>query len=667
MLYNTLAAYFTVAGQKFPVSHFSLLEASSYPSELSVSLIPEQECPIHAWVGQTVLFEIEPAQGEARSWQLRCEEAHYENKEQGLVLNLVCRSAWAVCFKVYHTQRVFCHAYLPDLVDFILSEQGLTQAYTTWLSSHEAWSRPHIVQGPESDGAFLSRICARENLHWFARQDQNGEILHFIEHPRFLPVRSQAVIYRPPQSFEEELRLGIFDLEYHHRGPLQADEWLNDEPLRQYSGIPCFQAGITTTGMPLRSYKPLCYEPQVLTQRLKEHKLGEAEIMKEGYRAVRFESNYPDLTAGLVIDLASEAGLSYAQGAYRINYIRHQGVSIQGGEGARLRYSNTVIAQAQESPWRGILNPRPLMPLVFQAKIESAHELTYLDETGRETVRSVLDSHHSEKTQGSIPIPRATPYAHASGGMNLPLYPGAEVLMTCLHGDLDCPVILGTVYNEEMTNPVNASNPWLNLIRTEQNQTLLFDDTPAAPIIEWSTHSGHMWVMRHLDRPGFFVTSVGGLIMQSRGSYFWKTGENYQTQTQGGYTQRAGEKVQIESQTGSIVFKAAQDYSLHALNDFNAQAVQDFSCSCDNYQHELESDQTIVVTQGEHSVWVQGATRVEAQEEILFSSLAGDISLTNEAGSGRIVLTQAGVITVSGETLAATTELDKQAGIINYL
>jgi uncharacterized protein involved in type VI secretion and phage assembly len=66
-------AHFTVAGQKLPVAHFSLIEAISTPVELTLSLSPSYALDLTSYIGQSTQFSLESFCGAKRTWHLVCE------------------------------------------------------------------------------------------------------------------------------------------------------------------------------------------------------------------------------------------------------------------------------------------------------------------------------------------------------------------------------------------------------------------------------------------------------------------------------------------------------------------------------------------------------------------------------------------------------------------
>lgn len=651
---NPISAHFTIAGQKLPVTHFTLTEAISAPVELTLSLRLWGPTDSAHWLGKAVVFGIEDEQGTSRTWHLACERASVRLAGSGYAATLKCRSHWAASFYVAQSQRLYCHQYLPQLVESLLGERITCQ----WHLSHEGWGRTQLLQYAETDGEFIQRICGRENIQWFSRNDSEKEVIHFVDHPRYFIDRDKPLIYTPRETFQNGpgSRLGIYELTCVQRGVLAPNEWDDDFIMRLYSGVPCLEAGRRTEGMSVKPYQPLSYEPSVFEKALKSRHVQSRDYPATGYRALRFESNHIDLAPGMRVDIASQCGVTHAQGIYRLNHVIHQART--STEGEIMLYHNTVVAQDNASPWRGVMRPIPAMPLVFQAQIQSADDALNLDAKGRETIHNTFDA--------SVPIPRLTPYAHSSGGMQFPLYPGVEVMLTCLHGEPDLPVIVGSVFNDEHPSPVTAVNPHINIIRTHGNQTLIFDDTPATPAISFTTHAGHQWLMRNGETPGFFIECVGGMIMRSHGKQSWYSGKNFQLWAGQTYTQKASVGQLIQTQQGNIAFEAKLDMKLHALRQIELYAKRHKNIFCRYQTVTVMGNQSVTVTDGDAHLTIQGASLVETADNITISSLSGDIVMSNQAGSSGIRLTQSGDIQIYGSLIKINSDIQKHEATINH-
>ncbi len=72
-------------------------------------------------------------------------------------------------------------------------------------------------------------------------------------------------------------------------------------------------------------------------------------------------------------------------------------------------------------------------------------------------------------------------------GAHFPLQNGTEVLIDCINGDPTQAYIMGAVSNAAQPSVTTCHNPYENLIRSHQGQTLLMDDTPTAPKLSLGT------------------------------------------------------------------------------------------------------------------------------------------------------------------------------------
>jgi hypothetical protein len=543
-------AHFTVAGQKLPVSHFSLIEALSEVNELRISL--EGGDP-QAFLGQIVRLELEAEGGPSRIWHLRCEEAGQE---------LVCRSAWAACFQTLPLYRMHTYTDFPSLIKGLLRAQALPSQYSHWALSGGPRPQDLRVQAHETDGAFLQRICGRENILFFSRHDEQGETLHFVDHPRFFTPSADPLIYRP-EAFEL-----ICQLDY------------------------------------------------------------------RGTRSLRLQTPRLDLTVGQQVEVLSDYGHSHVPGTYRLSRVIHEASRIEAGEG--MLYQNRVLAEEARTPWQGIVRKAPPLPLVFQAEIVSSS----VNEQGFEC--------YGTETSTSIPVPRLSPYVHARGGFQCPLQAGTEVLVSCLQGDPDRPVILGAFSGEQV--PVTHRNPYHHLLCTAGQHRLLMDDDPQAPSLSLSTKSGHQLILRDGESSGIVMHCQGGMIFSSQGTFQWTTAATLRVQ--------AGEAQRVEAETGSLHLRSAHDFTLHAQRHGVIEAEQ-----C---HWKVDGDQRVLLQQGDAILQVQGVTRIETGKGIALISETGSIRLIQASGHSGLELTAAGEIRLWGKRLIFKGDLHQLQGKVHY-
>ena len=70
------------------------------------------------------------------------------------------------------------------------------------------------------------------------------------------------------------------------------------------------------------------------------------------------------------------------------------------------------------------------------------------------------------KGRAQIPVRFAQPSSGNDSGMHIPPQGGTEVLLAFMHGELECPVIVGTVPNSETKSVVKSHNAQQSIWRT---------------------------------------------------------------------------------------------------------------------------------------------------------------------------------------------------------
>jgi hypothetical protein len=124
--------------------------------------------------------------------------------------------------------------------------------------------------------------------------------------------------------------------------------------------------------------------------------------------------------------------------------------------------------------------------------VEAAAKSKYaeVDEAGRYHVRFIFDTSGAEDGRASRPIRMAQPHAGPGYGFHFPLRSGVEVILTCIDGDPDRPIIAGAVPNPQTPSTVDPKNARRNVIRTGGNNEINIDDTEGQERIKLSTPFG---------------------------------------------------------------------------------------------------------------------------------------------------------------------------------
>jgi type VI secretion system secreted protein VgrG len=144
---------------------------------------------------------------------------------------------------------------------------------------------------------------------------------------------------------------------------------------------------------------------------------------------------------------------------------------LEGGEAEIYGYSNefTAILLDAEVPFRPQRRtPRPRIDGLLNGRIETSLDdrRPHLNEDGWYRVRLPLDLGLTPGGQASRWIRMAEPYGGPSNGMHFPLPPGTDVVVACVNGDPDRPIIVGAVPSADTPSVVTGHSSHLNRIQT---------------------------------------------------------------------------------------------------------------------------------------------------------------------------------------------------------
>ena len=103
-----------------------------------------------------------------------------------------------------------------------------------------------------------------------------------------------------------------------------------------------------------------------------------------------------------------------------------------------------------------------------------------LDATGRYKIRQQFDQRGEGDGQASRYMRKAEPYGGANTGMHFPLLKGTEVVLACVNGDPDRPIIVGVLSNDQHRSVTTYKSPTVNRIRTTSGVVVEINDGPAS-------------------------------------------------------------------------------------------------------------------------------------------------------------------------------------------
>jgi type VI secretion system secreted protein VgrG len=396
---------------------------------------------------------------------------------------------------LYHESRVFLNKKVPEIIEDVLKQTGLTgQDYQPKLTrSYASWE--YICQYQETNLDFLSRWMEREGIYYFFEQTKQGAKLIItdsssahsdIQGDSTLPYSPTSGLIPAAEEVvnalvcrQQALPKKVVLRDYNYLNPnldVKGEEDID----------PKGQGEIYIYG---EDFREPSQGKELAKIRAEEHLCRET--------VVHGEATAPTLSPGFIFELADHFRDSSNQ-RYLITEVTHRGgqtglllAGLEGRNTARERepgYANEftcIPAGVQFRPERK--TPKPVVRGSQTAVVVGpAGEKVHTDQHGRVKVQFHWDREGKKDENSSFWIRVGQLWAGEGwGGMHIP-HIGQEVIVDFIEGDPDRPVIMGRVYNQDNIPPLNKpplalpANKLKSIIRDDCGNEIVFDSTPGA-------------------------------------------------------------------------------------------------------------------------------------------------------------------------------------------
>ena len=383
--------------------------------------------------------------------------------------------------------RVILGAALSGILRELWARNGLVGEDLVFDLAADDPFRPYTVQARETDLEFWQRLLA--GAGWFALSEVDGETgrerIRVVDHNARCPrlagglqaVRPEAGLDRPPGLMAWRLvrRRGA--------GRCRVTDPVCGQTVEVEAGDGNGPA--VELHAPMFGGDPGAAERQARIQ---------AQALAAGRRTLEARGDDVRPAAGSIC--AIDPGAGRTAGEWLLTALRHHARAAAGEtlEAGMLDWRVELTAIPFETPFRRPPPSLPELPPWFSARIEADGPWACLDEAGCTRLRSLFDSAPHEHGHASVPLPRVQPAGGPPGdlpqGLTAPLRDGAEVLLTCLGGDPDRPMIVAGVPDADHPAPVGAANAALNLWQSAAGHALELDDTVDAPAVRLRSAGG---------------------------------------------------------------------------------------------------------------------------------------------------------------------------------
>lgn len=378
------------------------------------------------------------------------------------------------------TTEVLMDMNVTEIVESRLERAGLAVGDDYEVSVGGTYAkREFVVQFKESDLDFVNRLTEHVGVTYFFRQDEDREVVVFVDDNGALSTEADGLSV-PFRARGE--RMDVFELrsvttampakvrvkDYNYRTPKVE---LKGEAETQGSTGETFEYGA--------HFKT----PDEASQLAKTR----AEEVAWQRRVIHAKSARPELSPGTRFKLEGHPLGDKDLLIIDVEHVLRQAVfSSGGGENA---YENRFTAIEANVPFRPLRKTlKPFVPGVLTGIVEAAAEGEYadVDGDGRYHVRFSFDVGNAERGKASRPVRMAQPHAGQGYGFHFPLRDGVEVVLACVEGDPDRPIISGAVPNPTTPSTVASKNAARNVIRTGGGTEINIDDTEGSERVKIS-------------------------------------------------------------------------------------------------------------------------------------------------------------------------------------
>ncbi|OEU65447.1 MAG: Rhs element Vgr protein [Desulfovibrio sp. S3730MH75] len=405
-----------------------------------------------------------------------------------------------------HCNQIFLNENAQGFIDGVLQKGGLKQGLNfdfKLQSSYPSWE--YICQYNESHFNFVSRWMERYGMYYYFEQTDQGEKMIITDtHISHSPMsEGTSLSYSPPSNLDFTKREEIVKNFMLKQQPLPKKVLLKDYNYQKPSLEMTSEAEVSPHGMG----EIYLYAEHFLTpsdgDKLAKIRAQEYICREKVFHGV---STVPYVRTGYVFELKDHYRQDFNQ-HYLTTEVTHEGsqeaylvsgLGLHLSEGEdRLYYRNTFTCIPAATQFRAERKSfKPKFTGSMNAKVDASGSGKYaeLDSQGRYKVILPFDESGRHNGKATTWLRMAQPYGGSDHGMHFPLHKGTEVLLTCIDGDPDRPIIQAAVPNPETPSLVTDSSQTKCMITTGGQNHIHMEDQAGSERILMHTPKSNTWV-----------------------------------------------------------------------------------------------------------------------------------------------------------------------------
>ena len=561
--------------------------------------------------------------------------------------------------------RVFLNLDVKGVLEQVLLSAGLTADSFKFNLKSTYPVREYVVQYNESDFNFFSRLLEHAGLFYnFVQHDKLAQLVIQDDSALLPKMAGSGELSYQPITGQVEGKEAVQVLQ-------QAQYYLTKSIKRKDHNYRTPETTLlseaTTSSKIPASGTDYVYGDRAVTLEEGEQLARRRQQAVDWQRAVFVaETNCRGITAGTTLTINGHP-LDDNNGDYLVLSVLHQGDQSQafafGGSKSAAStaktYRNELRLIKKDVPYRTPVdtNRIPQVRGVLTAKIETTGgDYAYLDDQGRYRLKPLFDVADTKAGESSHPVRMMQPSAGSNYGVHFPLHAGTEVLVACMNGDPDRPVILGSVANPATQSPVTSANASQHTVRTFAGNELTMDDLADSEKINLHTRDQKNILTLDANSDGNLValrTEEGRAEFYAKKTMHFESGDSY--------TLIAGNDQTITVENKHSLQTNKKDISISAGTDIALTAKQNIKLSAEDKDISLSSGQDLIIEAGKNmSVRVsdgdstivvdQGQLSIEATQDItILGQGGGPIQISQ--GGGTIEISTGGDLTIKASSV----------------
>jgi len=214
-----------------------------------------------------------------------------------------------------------------------------------------------------------------------------------------------------------------------------------------------------------------------------------------------------------------------------------------------------------------------------------------------------------------------------SAGTSWPLPESSEILVSFIENNSNKPIILGSLFNHNKSDPISTQNASQHILRANPNTELLVDDLKSQLKFTHKQNSLNLTQDINIENP------VGNIFIETQKNIFYQSQLDTHETTESNYIRTITKNFSLNTQAGNIKFNTEKNIEISAEQNINIQANQDIYLESKNLL-QLDSKNTVALLGSESlSIESDGNISADTANQDLYIMAENHIKITQNGNT----------------------------------